>query len=147
MSKAFLKLVIIVLLAVCAHALEGKRRFRYIHNKLAWLYNLIRFRNQDRIFLRNALDNILGQSNTKLATATTSDLKHMIVKSSREEMFGIYDTFLAGNCSQYSDMDEKKSLVREAWKILGEFLFRLDKTDMHNACYMADIQFPSVIYD
>jgi hypothetical protein len=104
-------------------------------------------RNRNRAQLRKSLTEALETSKVLVSQASDAALKHLAIKKSREDMFEIYDSAISKNCSDESEMDNKKKVVRDAWKVLTLFLFRLDHLDMHNGCYSADIAFPSVIYD
>ena len=70
----------------------------------------------------------------------------MVVKKGREAMFNFYDTFLSGHCGDYTGMVDKRALVRETWKILGDFMFKLEKIDSNNGCSLPDIEFPTIVY-
>lgn len=90
---------------------------------------------------------VIDDSKDQVSKAENQDLKHMVIKNGREKLFDIYDTAVKKHCADEDSIKDKKPVVREAWKILADFLFRLDRLDFHNGCYTSDINFPSVIYE
>ena len=97
-----------------------------------------------RVQLRENLSEILNRAQRVSTTLTAPNIKHLIVENARKEMFGVYDNMLADLCQEYVSMKDKQSFIRDVWKITMRFLFQLDRLDVHNGCYVNDIDFPSV---
>jgi hypothetical protein len=93
------------------------------------------------------LSGIVTNSTELVKKAENIAIQHMVIKGARENMFSIYDGYLDGHCREESEMDDKKKIVKGAWKIVTDYLFKLDRIDMHNGCFTSGIEFPSVIYD
>ena len=104
-------------------------------------------RNRYRLALRQALAGIVTNSTDLAKQAGNVATQHTIIKEARASMFDFYDSYLALHCREESSLDDQKKVVKGAWKIVAEHLFKLDKVDLHNGCFAADIEFPSVIYD
>lgn len=104
-------------------------------------------RAYDRKQLHSSFDAILDRSRDLVRKSSTKELQHMVIIKAREEMGSVLDKFLDAHCSDQKYPSEQKALVSEAWKVFVDYLFNLNKVDMHNACYTSNIMFPDVIYD
>lgn len=91
---------------------------------------------------------VFDKAKEQVMKAESQSLQHMIIKEARSELFDAYDATVKNSCAGEDRSKDKKAIVKEAWKVLTDFLFRVDRLDFHNGCYTNDIgAFPSIIYE